>query len=371
MGKSLPSLSDFFNSKRATIASENILLGAGRTATSKISEEEENNLANGSNTTAQKLSMLPPIALQVRKLFAYKTPNSSLTTKSYYLILQKKKKNNQIEATSSAVDGSISVIDTSLLSRRHSQSLPTLQPNHPGLIRDGSCAMSEYDKSSGVGLADNTTCRTGGTSDFLQRRLTDDMALINSMIEDSSYITYFTQPPFNRITLFFEDYKVEEEYRRLAWKEHKSNPDHQSDAEKKVAKTVSITVLDTYFDLVTVSLLFAIVNMDGLWGPHEVSTGWVAYFILTFVFLTASISILVKHLNKVETNTETRNKNHRKKSVITKVSGLLTLFSAACSLMLVYAFADLSMVQRLPSVSPVGLFPPFHSNLRSARQLPL
>ena len=72
MGKSLPSLSDFFNSKRATIASENILLGAGRTATSKISEEEENNLANGSNTTAQKLSMLPPIALQVRKLFAYK-----------------------------------------------------------------------------------------------------------------------------------------------------------------------------------------------------------------------------------------------------------------------------------------------------------
>ena len=259
--------------------------------------------------------MLPPIALQVRKSFALKNPEFF----PHHKVLQKKKKNNQIEATSSAVDGSISVIDTSLLSRRHSQSLPTLQPNHPGLIRDGSCAMSEYDKSSGVGLADNTTCRTGGTSDFLQRRLTDDMALINSMIEDSSYITYFTQPPFNRITLFFEDYKVEEEYRRLAWKEHKSNPDHQSDAEKKVAKTVSITVLDTYFDLVTVSLLFAIVNIDGLWGPHEVSTGWVAYFILTFVFLTASISILVKHLNKVETNTETRNKNHRKKSVITKV----------------------------------------------------
>ena len=67
MGKSLPSLSDFFNSKKANNASENILLGAGRTITSKKSSEdtEENNIANGSNTNAQKVSMLPPISLQV------------------------------------------------------------------------------------------------------------------------------------------------------------------------------------------------------------------------------------------------------------------------------------------------------------------
>ena len=180
--------------------------------------------------------------------------------------------------------------------------------------------MSEYDRSSGGGhLADNAT--VGGTSDFLQRRLTDDMALINSMIEDSSYITYFTQPPFNRITLFFEDYKVEEEYRRVAWKEHKSNPDQESE-KKALIKTVSITVLDTYFDLVTVSLLFTIVSINGLWRPNGVSVAWLVYFILTFVFLTASISILVKHLNKVENSspvTVERHKNHRKKSVITKV----------------------------------------------------
>ena len=71
MGKSLPSLSDFFNSKKANNASENILLGAGRTITSKKSSEdtEENNIANGSNTNAQKLSVLPPISLQVTKKF--------------------------------------------------------------------------------------------------------------------------------------------------------------------------------------------------------------------------------------------------------------------------------------------------------------
>ena len=70
MGKSLPSLSDFFNSKKANNASENILLGAGRTITSKSSEDtEENNIANGSNTNAQKLSVLPPISLQVTKKF--------------------------------------------------------------------------------------------------------------------------------------------------------------------------------------------------------------------------------------------------------------------------------------------------------------
>jgi len=72
MGKSLPSLSDFFNSKKANNASENILLGAGRTITSKSSEDtEENNIANGSNTNAQKLSVLPPISLQVTKKFRF------------------------------------------------------------------------------------------------------------------------------------------------------------------------------------------------------------------------------------------------------------------------------------------------------------
>ena len=73
MGKSLPSLSDFFNSKKANNASENILLGAGRTITSKKSSEdtEENNIANGSNTNAQKLSVLPPISLQVTKKFRF------------------------------------------------------------------------------------------------------------------------------------------------------------------------------------------------------------------------------------------------------------------------------------------------------------
>ena len=70
MGKSLPSLSDFFNSKKANNASENILLGAGRTITSKSSEDtEENNIANGSNTNAQKLSVLPLINTKVYCLY--------------------------------------------------------------------------------------------------------------------------------------------------------------------------------------------------------------------------------------------------------------------------------------------------------------
>ena len=78
MGKSLPSLSDFFNSKKANNASENILLGAGRTITSKKSSEdtEENNIANGSNTNAQKVSMLPPISLQVR-IFRFIKPKNT------------------------------------------------------------------------------------------------------------------------------------------------------------------------------------------------------------------------------------------------------------------------------------------------------
>ena len=230
--------------------------------------------------------------------------------------------------------------------------------------------MSEYDRSSGGGhLADNAT--VGGTSDFLQRRLTDDMALINSMIEDSSYITYFTQPPFNRITLFFEDYKVEEEYRRVAWKEHKSNPDQESE-KKALIKTVSITVLDTYFDLVTVSLLFTIVSINGLWRPNGVSVAWLVYFILTFVFLTASISILVKHLNKVENSspvTVERHKNHRKKSVITKV--VQKIPSNRRIFVNFFSIPDLSTVSRLPTFPPLRLLSPIHSNLRSTRQFPL
>ena len=84
MGKSLPSLSDFFNSKKANNASENILLGAGRTITSKKSSEdtEENNIANGSNTNAQKVSMLPPISLQVTIFRFFKPKNKKKTFRS-------------------------------------------------------------------------------------------------------------------------------------------------------------------------------------------------------------------------------------------------------------------------------------------------
>ena len=86
MGKSLPSLSDFFNSKKANNASENILLGAGRTITSKKSSEdtEENNIANGSNTNAQKVSMLPPISLQVTIFRFFKPKNKKKTVSLAY-----------------------------------------------------------------------------------------------------------------------------------------------------------------------------------------------------------------------------------------------------------------------------------------------
>ena len=143
------------------------------------------------------------------------------------------------------------------------------------------------------------------------------MALITCVTDDRTYTTYFSRPPFHPATLFFEDFKVEEEYRKIAWKELKSPTleaasDHANEDKKN--KTLSTAIFDTCFDLTVVTFIFGITSIDCFWS-NGVNTQWVVYFVLATIFIYASISILVKHIH-VE---EDRNRK-RKKSIITRVS---------------------------------------------------
>ena len=58
----------------------------------------------------------------------------------------------------------------------------------------------------------------------------DDVALIGCIQEDNTHTTYFTSPPFNDLTLFFEDARVEKEYRKMAWKGLKAPPPPKDDS---------------------------------------------------------------------------------------------------------------------------------------------
>ena len=120
--------------------------------------------------------------------------------------------------------------------------------------------LNDYDRSSGY-LTENATTEA---SDWLQRRVTNDMALITCVTDDRTYTTYFSRPPFHPATLFFEDFKVEEEYRKIAWKELKFIKESKTDGQNvdKKVKILPTAIFDTCFDLTVVTLLFTITSVD-------------------------------------------------------------------------------------------------------------
>ena len=51
------------------------------------------------------------------------------------------------------------------------------------------------------------------SNNLRQLRLQSDQALINCVLEDKNHTTYFTSPPIRQLSLFFENPKVERDYR--------------------------------------------------------------------------------------------------------------------------------------------------------------
>ena len=54
-----------------------------------------------------------------------------------------------------------------------------------------------------------------------QLRLQSDQALINCVLEDKNHTTYFTSPPIRQLSLFFENPKVERDYRYVQYADPK------------------------------------------------------------------------------------------------------------------------------------------------------
>ena len=163
-------------------------------------------------------------------------------------------------------------------------------------------AKLDYEKAM-AGLQGHSNSEAG--DNWRHMRLQSDLALINCVKEDTTHTNNFTRPPFHPITLFFEDSRVEKEYRKIAWrglKNYKKNAEHtenSSDAapSHQHVKTLSPALFDAYFDVVVVGLVFGIVCMDCFWSYTTISTPFLVYFILASLFLVSGILVMVKHVD--------------------------------------------------------------------------
>ena len=131
-------------------------------------------------------------------------------------------------------------------------------------------------------------------SKWNQKVTEDDIALIGCIQEDNTHTTFFTRPPLNDLTLFFEDERVEREYRRLAWKGLKSQ-------EESKKSSLSPVLFDAYFDMGLVALFFIVVSIDSFWS-YPLSYIWLGYFFFASLLLALAIFVMYKNLNKSEEN---------------------------------------------------------------------
>ena len=134
----------------------------------------------------------------------------------------------------------------------------------------------------------------GGPSsnNLRQLRLQSDQALINCVLEDTNHTTYFTSPPIHQLSLFFKNPKVEQDYRKHAWKG--SKPAMKS--EDEAAKTWSPAIFNAYFDVLVVVLVFSIISLD-CFLSGELTTSWIVYFCVAMLFLLTVIFVLAKNAN--------------------------------------------------------------------------
>lgn len=124
------------------------------------------------------------------------------------------------------------------------------------------------------------------------KQFKEDIELIDCVKEDNTHTTFFTRPPLKDLTLFFEDERVEKEYRRLAWKGLKS-PDSSTNKANKT--TYSPVLMDAYFDMGLVTLFFIVVSIDSLWS-YKFSFTWFSTFCMSALTLGSVIFILQKNL---------------------------------------------------------------------------
>merc|ERR1719510_2724140 len=107
--------------------------------------------------------------------------------------------------------------------------------------------------------------------------------MIKCIKEDNTHQTYFTRPPVNLLTLFFEDYQIEKDYRKKAW---------QSRSERRLShgqaglimegagsphhgvhtRTWSPSGFTAVFDLVVSMLTFVIICLAAF--VHYPATPW-------------------------------------------------------------------------------------------------
>ena len=127
-----------------------------------------------------------------------------------------------------------------------------------------------------------------------QLRLQSDQALINCVLDDTNHTTYFTSPPIHQLSLFFKNPKVEQDYRKHAWKG--SKPAMKS--EDEAAKTWSPAIFNAYFDVLVVVLVFSIISLDCFLSDGEyLTSSWIVYFCVAMLFLLTVIFVLLKNAN--------------------------------------------------------------------------
>jgi len=300
--KSLPSLSSYLSSK-------------GRSAIIQLEPKLEhgNSEQNGNDSWRKsRQCSTENIVSNGAKSNAFKS-----ATQKYSMLPNnnKKKKSKQISAiddtlSKNSVQAQVSLPENgncaNLLNRRYSHSLPSLPPSQEFSVIAGADGRSLLSATKKESASDHTNLKDYDRdleTKWQQEASADDVALIGCIQEDTTHTTYFTSPPFNNLTLFFEDARVEKEYRKMAWKGLKAPPPPKDDSKGKSnrspppSKTVSPALFDAYFDLSLLSLVFAVVSIDSFWSATT-SPFWIAYFIVASIFLVAGIFVMYKNLNK-------------------------------------------------------------------------
>ena len=145
-----------------------------------------------------------------------------------------------------------------------------------------------------------------GATNWRQLRQQSDHALINCVLEDTTHTSYFTKPPLRTFTLFFEDPKVERDYRKTAWRGPRATVRNESGPETNPVKTWSPAIFNAYFDVLVVALVFGIICLD-CFLSYPFTSLWMAYFATASLFLATVIFVMIKQSNSIHLKASTSN----------------------------------------------------------------
>ena len=102
------------------------------------------------------------------------------------------------------------------LSKQTSKTNDAVEPRASGSVLDSPSSV-EYTRNANYKTTNGELASPDHSSRFAIWRAQSDQAMIKCIKEDNTHQTYFTRPPVNLITLFFEDHQIEKDYRKKAW----------------------------------------------------------------------------------------------------------------------------------------------------------